>query len=192
MPISTMKSGMRGRVSSTVRPEIQSCHHITSDDQRRRDDGLHELRQVAAEVRLERVEPAPGGDGERGRVAAPSQSGPSVADRLRRALARSCVCTRAAARAATASRAQSSTARAATTTASATSVAARSAGGIPSIAPTIARVSSHANATMTTVWQDADRRDRHEEAARRARVPQQSRVDRAASACGARVGVTGI
>ena len=29
-PISTMKIGIRGSVSSTVRPLIQSCHHITS------------------------------------------------------------------------------------------------------------------------------------------------------------------
>ncbi len=30
MPISTMNSGIRGSVSSTVSPEIQSCHHITA------------------------------------------------------------------------------------------------------------------------------------------------------------------
>ena len=29
-PISTMKIGMSGSVSSTVSPEIQSCHHITT------------------------------------------------------------------------------------------------------------------------------------------------------------------
>jgi hypothetical protein len=79
-----------------------------------------------------------------------SHSGPRAAIAVT-SCARSCASTRADARAQTISRAHSSAARSTITPASAVRMPVSSAAGVPSITPVIARVTSHANATMTRV-----------------------------------------
>ena len=178
-----MKIGMRGRVSSTVRPRdpVLPPHH--EHDHGRRDDGLHELGQVAAEVRLEGVESAAGGDGElRRSCGSTSQPGPSAPDRVDQSAARSCASHARGRAGARPSRAATAARRARRTTASsAPRVGGRASGsGIPSIAPVIARVSSHANATITAVCATPIDRDQR----RRSRA----RRSRSAAAAGRRVG----
>ncbi len=70
----------KGEQHGEARDPVLPPHH--RQDQRRRDDGLHQLRQVAAEVRLERFESAPGGHRKGSGVPGAEPFRPQDSDRL--------------------------------------------------------------------------------------------------------------
>ena len=151
-PMSTMKSGIRGIVRSTVSPEIQSCHHITAMMTGVAMIVCTSCGRYRPKYGVERLEPAPGRHGELRGVALREPLGPQHPDRLRRP-GRAAGLRRGRRRARRPSRAPTAERRAPRRPErAARRVAARSEDGIPSIAPTIARVRSHAKATMTSVW----------------------------------------
>ena len=57
-PTSAMKNGISGTVTAMISADFQSAPAVDDDHRQRHDDGQEQLRQVACEVAVQRVDPA--------------------------------------------------------------------------------------------------------------------------------------